>query len=586
MPILTGPRAIAINVKCRVSITTAYTFPAGIVKFANIDVDSHGAYNAALGAWTCPVAGTYLVTAALKDGSVASAMTVFIWKNGAQYIMSGNTSSQSFAGNSATAVMDLAVGDYIQIVTQAVTAAQLDTPAVGNYLHIQFLGGQTLTNVGSGSTPGTVMMRDANGRASVADPSASTDIATRNYVDAKYKGPYIPGSAYSRGDQVDYRGTRYIAALDLPAYSTAPTLITSFSSSGTTGGAFFGTVAVPAGTAAGDTVIMTLASTTALTFTLRLAGWRQVWRGVTSTPNLFNLVLTHVVTAGEVTAGNFGLGFTAANGQQSIEMFVFRGVFDIDWANVRAASGANAAGTTDTVVPATTGATQAPMFVMTAAFFGASTVNAINYIPAATASGSTGTQTDSGMAYSSHTPGTTINTQNIQATWTTNGANAYSVAIIPLLVTYVAPGTFGYWVAIGNVDVSVCRFRAQMQSTTAGTNIAVSSITTDNGGSSTQGDPLYGLGWDSIHSYWVCPQSGVYDLDWLIGNHSSLATSLNVYVSSVLVYTSNAVASLSAYALSQMLELNYGDVVAIQTSASLGVTAGNHYFTMKRIGPL
>jgi hypothetical protein len=98
----------------------------------------------------------------------------------------GTAAGTAVQGNDTRVVADQAVGTA-SIRTIGTGALQA---AAGNHTHVS----SAITDAASASTASVIMKRDANGRASVADPSASTDIATKNYIDTKLAGKITVGT--------------------------------------------------------------------------------------------------------------------------------------------------------------------------------------------------------------------------------------------------------------------------------------------------------------------------------------------------------------------------------------------------------
>lgn len=89
----------------------------------------------------------------------------------------GSTAGTAVQGNDTRVTADQAAG-VASIRTIGTGAVQA---AAGNHTHTS----TGITDATSAATPNVIISRDANGRASVADPSASTDISTKNYTDTQ-----------------------------------------------------------------------------------------------------------------------------------------------------------------------------------------------------------------------------------------------------------------------------------------------------------------------------------------------------------------------------------------------------------------
>lgn len=100
-------------------------------------------------------------------------------------LTANRTLTVSYGAAAGTAVQG---NDTRVVADQAAATASIRTigagalqAAAGNHTHVS----SGITDAASASTASVIMKRDAAGRASVVDPSASTDIATKNYVDTQ-----------------------------------------------------------------------------------------------------------------------------------------------------------------------------------------------------------------------------------------------------------------------------------------------------------------------------------------------------------------------------------------------------------------
>jgi hypothetical protein len=120
--------------------------------------------------WSTPAVASTANTLVLRDGSGQSGF--------------GFVS----LGNAPTDISHSTRKDYVdaQVATKAAIAGDLGgtaaAPTVTGGTHHGHTSSQ-ISDAASASTASVVMKRDSAGRASVADPAASTDITTKNYVD-------------------------------------------------------------------------------------------------------------------------------------------------------------------------------------------------------------------------------------------------------------------------------------------------------------------------------------------------------------------------------------------------------------------
>lgn len=142
-----------------------------------------------LGTYNLSVLGDGIIL----DGTKLTAAPTYGWR-----IMMGQVQAAASIAT-VSAIMRRDVNGRAQVVDPS-AAADIATK---NYVDTQDTAHANLTTAHgavSTATASKMMVRDAAGRASVADPSASTDIATKNYVDATAGTSAATASALMRRD--------------------------------------------------------------------------------------------------------------------------------------------------------------------------------------------------------------------------------------------------------------------------------------------------------------------------------------------------------------------------------------------------
>lgn len=149
-----GPSQIAASEIVALSVSGTTSTVSGsqatVAPWTTVEVDTHGAFNATTGIWTCPAAGVYEVSAQLRYGwssvAVGNAMLISIYKNNTTDV----ALQQETIENTATTLkvlnvdktLRLVAGDTIRIqASNTATTPTLITSAAYALLSIKRIGG-------------------------------------------------------------------------------------------------------------------------------------------------------------------------------------------------------------------------------------------------------------------------------------------------------------------------------------------------------------------------------------------------------------------------------------------------------------
>lgn len=178
-------------------------------------------------------------------------------------------------------------------------------------------------------------IHDGNGRLQAADPAAAGDVTTKNYVDTKsytdttathYKGAYSSAAAYSQGDLVTAAHKLYVCTA---AYSGVGSSYVGGSSVPMTAGTSGANIALPAGAAAGDLCLLSVACYGGAPSPG--IGTQVIAYGVVG--NSQSAVYSYTLTDADITAGHLALAKTGGI-RWNAAMHVVRNAQGVDTANV------------------------------------------------------------------------------------------------------------------------------------------------------------------------------------------------------------------------------------------------------------